>query len=189
MKSDLPRVSLYEFAQALKRAEVSQRLVLPIPVLSEGEMRFGIVVNEMRLPWGRLSAAYPVRWRVHDFSDPEPVEPVEFTQKRELRAELSPNDPILIQRLLNETELYRTTVGERWEDARTPGFFGRVEAEVPEGYAALRFLEGEAPVRELHWLPKPLREKAKATASGLALPIEALSAADSLVEGPHAFIP
>ena len=46
MKSDLPRVSLYEFAQALKRAEVSQRLVLPIPVLSEGEMRFGIVVSE-----------------------------------------------------------------------------------------------------------------------------------------------
>ena len=46
MKNDLPRVALYDFAQALKHAEVSQRLVLPIPVLSEGEMRFGIVVAE-----------------------------------------------------------------------------------------------------------------------------------------------
>ena len=57
---DIIVLNPYDFWKAVEHLPVRQQLVLPLPVLSEGERVFGLMRNELKTPWGVFLASFPV---------------------------------------------------------------------------------------------------------------------------------
>ena len=177
VRDPLPTVPLAEYLEALKNAPVRQRLTLPLPPVTDGDLVYGLMVNELITPWGAVLAAFPVRWTEHRFDDPEVLEPVEFTTESRLAVTPQPVNDYAVKQVLYSTALYRAEILPGFDDTRTPGFIGR-RAHPEDQEALLVFEKNEKPVRDLAWVPPALRAKCRLTKMGICCPVEDLSAAD-----------
>ena len=102
----------YEFWKAVEHLPVKQQLVLPLPLLNEGDTVFGLMRNELRTPWGIFLASFPVSWRRKCFEKPRVLEPVEITQKQLAKIELKTDDPYLLTKILQKVGLFKTDIDD-----------------------------------------------------------------------------
>ena len=168
----------YEFWKAVEHLPVKQQLVLPLPLLNEGDTVFGLMRNELRTPWGIFLASFPVSWRRKCFEKPRVLEPVEITQKQLAKIELKTDDPYLLTKILQKVGLFKTDIDDDFEDVRTPGFVGRVDADCLEGEAKLVFEDTDAPVDDLIWVPRDMRNVCRVAEGTVFAPKDVLERHD-----------
>ena len=175
---DIIVLNPYDFWKAVEHLPVRQQLVLPLPVLSEGERVFGLMRNELKTPWGVFLASFPVYWQMKSFEKPHVISPVEITEKHLAKVELKTDDPYLLAKILQKVGLYKTTIDDDFEDVRTPGFIGRIDAECRDGEAKLLFENTDTPVTDLVWVPRDMRADCRVTPEAVFAPIADLEKHD-----------
>ena len=179
MKKRDPEIQVlnpYEFWKAVEHLPVRQQLVLPLPVLTEGDTVFGLMRNELKTPWGIFLASFPVSWRIKSFEKPHVLQPVEITEKHLAKIELKTDDPYLLAKILQKVGLYKTTIDDDFEDVRSASFIGLTDESCREDEVKLVFEETEAPVDDLVWVPRAMRHACRTENGCLYAPKAALEA-------------